>query len=217
MIDMVENQKLETLSDRLNHAISVIGISQAELARLINVKPQTIQYLSKQKAEWSKFTFELAHALGVRVEWLATGKGEMLPPQNRNATPELRVPILTVQQVKELNRDIVVLDLSSYDEWLVTSSKVSGQAFAMRIFDHSMWPRFDENTIIILDPQHKAQNANFAIIYVAKLDTIFFRELQFVNNTITAIPLNTTMFKEFDLTEEDKILGVMIEARWTVN
>lgn len=43
------------------------GITQAELAREINVKPAAIQYLLASNARSSRFTFELAYALGVRT------------------------------------------------------------------------------------------------------------------------------------------------------
>ncbi|MCB1826949.1 MAG: helix-turn-helix transcriptional regulator, partial [Coxiellaceae bacterium] len=72
---MMEN--LDTLSCRLNYALELTGTRKADLARAIDVKPQVIQFLCNSKTKASRFSFEIATALGLSVRWLATGEGAM--------------------------------------------------------------------------------------------------------------------------------------------
>ncbi len=68
---------MKNLSERLNHALAVTNTKKADLARAIGVKPQVIQFLCSSHTQASRFTFELATALGLNTRWLATGEGEM--------------------------------------------------------------------------------------------------------------------------------------------
>lgn len=77
---------MSTYAERLNKAMSHLGMSQSELARRVaeitkndKVKPQTIQALAapKKKVQGSKYTHAIAEALHIRSAWLASGDGEM--------------------------------------------------------------------------------------------------------------------------------------------
>lgn len=45
------NKEMLTLSARLVHAINTLGVTQAELARRIGVKPQAIHYLCSSSSK----------------------------------------------------------------------------------------------------------------------------------------------------------------------
>lgn len=217
---MDEVKSLDNLSERLKYAIKIVGVSQANLAREINVKPQTIQYLCSQKAEWSKFTFELAHALGVSVEWLATGKGEMFPkndPKQYLQSQQIELPILGIQQLKLLSRTGNFPSLDNHKDWALSSSKDIKQGFAVVLKDKAMWPRFDEETLLIFDICRNPKDGSFVLAYIKVLDDVVFRELKLENTQSKLFPFNTKMYKEIDLSQDDRILGVMIEARWRDN
>ncbi|WP_414146991.1 helix-turn-helix domain-containing protein [Erwinia sp. BNK-24-b] len=66
-----------TLADRLNMAMSMIGITQGALAEASGVSQPTIWRLTKGKAEGSRKLVDIARALDVNVQWLASGEGEM--------------------------------------------------------------------------------------------------------------------------------------------
>ncbi|MCP4476269.1 MAG: hypothetical protein GY821_17265 [Gammaproteobacteria bacterium] len=50
---------LDNLSKRLTHALEILGISQAELARKIHVRRQSIQYLCSSGINRSKFSYDI--------------------------------------------------------------------------------------------------------------------------------------------------------------
>lgn len=77
-----------TLAERLNQAMSLRdNMTQAALAEASGVAQPTIWRLTKGKAKTSGKVVDIANALGVNVEWLANGVGEMEGP---SSTPPIR-------------------------------------------------------------------------------------------------------------------------------
>lgn len=69
---------MKTIAERLKHAMHHAGdISQIGLAEAAGVSQPTIWKLLNNKTKKSKELPSIAGALGVNLEWLATGKGEM--------------------------------------------------------------------------------------------------------------------------------------------
>ncbi len=63
----------ETLGDRLVQVLDEQHVSQAELARRVGVKQQTIQKLCTNRSARSAYVAEIARALNISAYWLATG------------------------------------------------------------------------------------------------------------------------------------------------
>lgn len=72
---------MSTFASRVRQARDHAGLSQAALAARLGVKQQAVQYLEnpKHNARGSRHTTAIARECGVDANWLATGKGEMLP------------------------------------------------------------------------------------------------------------------------------------------
>lgn len=70
---------MEKYSERLTWAINNAGITQTDLARMIGVKPQTIQYLCspKNNAQGSIHNASIAEILKISALWLETGRGDI--------------------------------------------------------------------------------------------------------------------------------------------
>lgn len=67
-----------TLAERLNRAMELRGnMTQAALAEASGVAQPTIWRLTKGKAKTSGKLVDIANALGVNVDWLANGVGDM--------------------------------------------------------------------------------------------------------------------------------------------
>ena len=208
---------LPTLSARLLHALNVLGITQAELSRKIGVKPQAIHYLCTSNSKKSSFTYEIADALKISSLWLGAGEGVMHLGDDSDdelLNSQKRTPILEWKKVKQLIEYETENVLSSANEWLLTNSTIGENGFAFRLHDRSIYPRFDQETIIIVNPDREPKNKDFVIAYLKEADDIVFRQYVIENNTVLLKPINTTMYKVLQKEEEDVILGVMVEARW---
>jgi SOS-response transcriptional repressor LexA len=210
--------ELANLSDRLSHALKTLQITQADLSRQINVKPQAIQYLCNSKAKKSGFTYEIADALGINSTWLATGEGSMISeddPKTKLIQSQKRIPVIKWLDIGKWVDQGLRNTMQIHDnEWILISSETSDRCFALRLHDKSMFPRFDLNTILIIDPDRSPQHKNFVIVRINKTEEILFRQYEKINSVIRLNPMNTEIYKTITLKNEDIIHGVMVEARW---
>ena len=210
---MSTQNTFKNLSERLAHALNSLSTSQSELARQIGVKPQVIQYLCANKVNKSKFTYSIADALGINGTWLATGNGTMLyedDPAYQLLQEQQKIPLVEWTQLNNHLPD------TQPTQWILTSTQHSIKTFAVKMNDKSMWPRFDQNTLLIVDPSQMPTDQAFVLVYIAQQREVVLRELLIKENGKMLIPMNSALYKEIELTPKDKILGLLIEARWQI-
>jgi transcriptional regulator with XRE-family HTH domain len=154
-------------SDRLHHALTSSSISQSELARRLNVRPQSVQqWLSGKNFPRHPRIAQIAEALSVAESWLATGIGpttsnelvdhwERKDRENKNQPPSL-----PVRSWFELipNEDRFNL-AESERRYIDRPCSCSNQAYALQVSDSSMSPDFSESEFIILEPCTQLQTA----------------------------------------------------------
>lgn len=66
---------MNSLAKRLRYAREQAGHTQSALARLVGVKPQTIQLIEAGKVVRPRHLLDIARALDVSAQWLSTGEG----------------------------------------------------------------------------------------------------------------------------------------------
>ena len=73
---------MSTLGSRIRKLLKERGMTQAELARAVGTKQQTISYIcaAEHEATASRYTIKIAEILGVNPNWLATGEGDPRDP-----------------------------------------------------------------------------------------------------------------------------------------
>ena len=203
----------ETLSSRLLYALKRQKFSQSELARLIGVKPQIIQYLCTSSANKSKFAYEIATALGVNPNWLIAGKGPVfdLSSMSNTTSNQPKVPLL------DWNNIIVWLNQESThpqkaDKYIFVTNDQSTRNFAIRIADTSMIPRFEIGTVLIIDPELKPNINDFVVAKISHQEQPVIRQLILKGNQHFLSPINSTIYKEIELKTEDNILGIVRQA-----
>ncbi|MEB2554076.1 helix-turn-helix domain-containing protein [Burkholderia cenocepacia] len=67
---------MNTLGTRIKSARKEAGLTQVELAKKVHITQPTLSDLENGHTDSTSSLVELAMALGVRPEWLATGKGD---------------------------------------------------------------------------------------------------------------------------------------------
>jgi transcriptional regulator with XRE-family HTH domain len=208
------------LSHRIRFALKVLGVSQTDLAKKINVKPQIIQYLCAGNSEKSKFTFNIAEALNIDVGWLAIGKG-IKPSLDNKEVPRTNnlIPVFSFKEIIEFKIEKSLIDASIIKNW-IASNNSSEDSYGVVLNDKSMAPKFDSETIIIVEPLVELEinklNNHFVLVYIAKENCVLFRQLIVENNICTLVPSNQTLYKPIILNSDDNILGICKEARWIV-
>jgi len=67
---------MHTLASRIQARRTELGLTQQALARRAGVAKTTIASLEQERAKTTTFLVPIAKALGVREEWLVSGKGK---------------------------------------------------------------------------------------------------------------------------------------------
>lgn len=155
---------MSSMGIRIRQVLEQRGISQAELARLVGVKQQTISYLCdpERPGQTSRYAVRIAEALGLNPAWLQTGEGEKKGQLDR----QRKVPVLTDEQVQQ--------GTGEADVWLTTDAQIGEGAFAMEVAGNSMSPEYLAGDKIIVDPAVPPIPGDYV---VAKVDNaIAFRK-----------------------------------------
>ncbi len=213
----LHKEKCETLSDRLRCALDKLGITQAELGKRINVSRQVIQYLCRSNIHKSKFSYDIAEAMNINVDWLVTGKGDMLfeeSSEKQHYLPQQKaVPILQWNQIDSWLHK--TLDNHDIKGWTSIAANISPRSYALILKDNSMLPRFDAETTVIIDPDMSLRPPCFVIAYVKKIHDWVFRRLTDENGQKVLYAYNEAGYKQLPLSQDDLILGYLVEAKWS--
>ncbi|OZI23602.1 hypothetical protein CAL26_09175 [Bordetella genomosp. 9] len=85
-----DNRDMSSIGDRIREARKSKGLTQGDLAKRVGLSQGTIGHIEAGRNEGSRYLVRIAAVLGVRPEWLETGRGETAPfwPFPADITPE---------------------------------------------------------------------------------------------------------------------------------
>jgi len=185
-------------------------MTQSELAKKSHICRSTISKLSfgRLKRE-GKYASAIAHSLNVSEDWLMHGEGNM---ENYDllVTKEKIVPMLTKSKISkwlsgETSQSIIEKD------GIITTKEVGNRAFAFKVSDNDLWPYFDTNTIIIVDPDKLAIASDFVLVF---LKNPVIRLLTGPNEHLA---LKRPDNKYSPIKTKKQIIGCIVESLWINN
>lgn len=161
--DLLRLTYMSTLAERVALAMRKSGVSQAELARAVGIKPPSVNnWLSGATKELKgNSTTRAARAMGVSAHWLATGKGPMSPDDDPEASdiPEDYEAIRRVEfklsagstgfEVEYLNGDSPPIFFRK--DWLKTRGFRADSLFAVAVSGASMEPGLYDADIVVVN------------------------------------------------------------------
>ncbi len=214
------NVELNNLSDRLNQSLLITGTKKADLARSIGVKPQIIQFLCSSETQSSRFTFEIATALGLNTRWLATGEGEMFladDPMRQFLKMYARIPLLQGEELRNVCLREKKIDDVDTNIWLPLNTQ-NQSIFAVKMPDASMEPYIPSNADLFISPRkHMNQSVSkYVFFYLVKFDTFVVREVVKNGDSVILVPKNTELFKEIRFDYDVTMLGVVTDCSWHI-
>jgi SOS-response transcriptional repressor LexA len=206
-------ETMSPLGKRIKDVLREKGITQAELARLVGTKQQTISYIvsDQNPAQTSRYATKIAEVLGVNPSWLQTGDGDRHDP-----SVPIRVGNVVVRSVQVpilLSADVPLFlegKPTSNQGLLMTDSASAGVSFALELAGNSMAPTFKEGDRVVIDTSLKPEPGD----YVAAMagDVILFRRYRQRQSGFELVPENQD-WETLSSNDDIRIVGVMTEHR----
>ena len=205
-----------TIGQRIRQKRKELKLTQQDLARKMkDVSHVAIsQWESNTTKPNAENLYELSMVLGCDFGWLLKGEGTNVSAAvNLDTT---KIPIISYEQLK--NWDVShPLDINQESEFIMTSTRSSESAFALKIIGDAMAPDFIEGDVIVIDPTIQPQRGEFIL---AKCnDAVYFRKyridhynegggLQFVLS-----PINGDYASLSSMQNDIVLIGTMVEHR----
>ena len=211
--------ELKTLSERIVHALELTGTRKSDLAKAIDVRPQIIQFLCTSKTKSSRYTFEIAGALGLNIEWLATGVGSVFP--NHNVSESIiEKPLVSEESLLSNLENTKEIQ----DEWsteLIPVEKIYSDHMVFQMNDSSMEPMIPKNSIIIIDTNTEDMNSlkqqdNIIIAIYKSNKSVIVRKVSIEENGSYLVPINSNLFKKININDDVEFIGKVKHVRWDI-
>jgi len=208
--------------DRLKEAMDDLSIGRTQLANVLGISYQAVRKVLL--GESSGFDLENHNAacafLGVRSEWLLSGKGPKHPEKPNFAPADVgvrRVPLLDYVQAGQMTEASGSGIANESAEHLLTAIVVSDSAFALRIKGNSMEPDFSEGDVVIIDPMEQPLPGDFVVAKNGDHEATFkkFRPRGISNGqeVFELVPLNEDYAPMRSDQQHIEIIGTMVEHR----
>lgn len=203
-----------SLGQRIKQMLRERGMTQAELARMVGTKQQTISYIvsDSNPGKTSRYATKIAEVLGVNPAWLASGSGDAHDP-----TVPIQIEGVFVQSVQvpvllsaEVPAHLNGAGGTTKRGVLMTDCATPGKSFALEIEGESMSPKFRPGDRAVIDTTLAPEPGD----YVAALlgDTLVFRRYRQRHPGFELVPENQD-WETVHSDESVRIVGVMTEHR----
>lgn len=225
---------MSSLNERLFERMKELGMSQAELARKVDLTKGAVnQWKKGASSPNGENLLKVAKALGVTPEWLATGKGPKEAPETRMTVKEAfrtghlqptvirqmeeMFPVARLQQVPLIsfvqagNWEEVVLNRPDDIEYLPCPVPCGPQTFALRVQGESMLPRFNPGDYIFVDPDKGCKSGDFVVAQIDDENKATFKQYLETEDGPMLKALNPEWPNRYiPLPDEHRIIGRVI-------
>lgn len=207
-----------TLSERLNLALDLTGISQSELARRIGIKQQSISQICSGKTARSRYTSQIAEALDINGKWLATGEGSMGLGGNVDAGPRIegKIPLINWVQAVAKTKKSERFANEEVEDWVPLTGSTHMDCFALTVRDDSMENpggrlSVPEGARIVVDPHAHPKHKSLVVVRLAHANEATFKQLIIDGEQQYLKPLNP-QYPAIPIDENCTIIGVVRRA-----
>lgn len=196
-------------------------MTQAELARRVNVTKQTISNYERLERDPDLEILEkIADALNIPMSMLVSRDGQQallnsIYDTNNKAPNAIRVPILgTIPAGIPIEAVQEVLD---WEELPLEMARGGKEYFSLRVNGDSMSPKYEDGDTIILRKQDTCESGQDCAVMV-NTDDATFKRVRLTDNGIVLMPINPAYEPKFFSNKEVndlpvRIIGVVIQIR----
>lgn len=205
---------MSKLSENLKALMREVGITVTELARQTDVGQPVIHRMASGETDNPKVgsLSPIAKFLNVNISQLI---GDEPLPEDRfkgSHNPYYRswskLPLLSWEQAAAWPMQKIPSEVESY---ISTEAIVSDKAFAVKMEDSTMLPRYAEGTVLIIEPTIDARNNDFAAVLVNGEQRMQFKQALYDGDDLYLKPLNPD-FQIRNVGKDYRVLGTMVQA-----
>ncbi len=206
------------ISEILQSLIKSYEISESELARQINLPRATVNRLVSGKTPDPRASTlsAIATYFNVTVEQLIGKQPLSLKNNYPEEKPTKYIPIIASKQIHNWEHLANLYSDHHYPDTIEADTHTSKNGkFAIRVDgSNAMWPQFQENSILIIDPLKAPQNRDFVISHIDKTNEVVFRQfIEGENGNYRILTAINPTFPIIELSQKDKIIGTVIQTR----
>jgi SOS-response transcriptional repressor LexA len=216
---------MTNLADRLKIARAHAGLSQAGLAKKAGVKQPVISQLETGKSAGSSFVVSIANACGISAEWLAEGRGGMLPETSGfDANVEAALapakfyeyPEISWVQAGAATESSVIGNIGNCENH--PSDAWAGQhGFWLKVKGPSMTSQagisFSEGMLILVAPGFDIESGQYVVAKISDTNEATFKQYIKDSGKGYLRPLNP-IFSTIEIDEDWQIIGRVVDAKW---
>lgn len=205
---------MSELCNILKAMMESVDITVTELARQTGVGQPVIHRMASGETDNPKVgsLSPIAKFFNINISQLIGD--DPLPPELMSGSynPLYRhwskVPLLSWEQAICWPEEFTSTEIQSY---ISTESNVSEKAFAVKMEDNTMFPRYPKGTTLIIEPSIEIKDKDFALIHVTGEDKAQFKQALLDGHELYLKPLNS----DFEIKKIDagrRVLGIMVQS-----
>ncbi len=202
---------MENITDILDLLITNSGLSTKSIAKKIGIAASTLN-----KIHNGATTNPTIENLLKIADYFNISLDQLVGKVPLNTIFENDLACIPIINLNDISIDkISSLTLQNYSHWHrieISNSIKNHSLFAMKVTGDAMIPVFDENTVAVIDPNQKVNNKTLVLAYISHLNEFMIRKLSIDGAHKLLKPTNSD-FPIIHMTDEDKILGVVITSR----
>ncbi|PIQ43216.1 MAG: hypothetical protein COV52_01745 [Gammaproteobacteria bacterium CG11_big_fil_rev_8_21_14_0_20_46_22] len=206
-------QQAHTVSDVLTRLLKEHKITSAKLAERISTPRATITNIAKGRTTDPRIsTLEaIASYFDISVDQLL-GK-ETISQQNIADTVTQRlIPVITWEKATQWQQIIEDATLQETSEKIPVDAELEKNQFALKVSGDAMWPQFQEDGILIVDPEKPAKNRDFVVAHIHKTNETILRQL-YTEGQKQILKAANSAFPSITMNDSDTIVGVVVQTR----
>lgn len=189
-------------------------IRTTELARFLNIPQPTLSRMVsgattnphnsslKPIADYFQVTIEQLKGLEP-IPWLN--------PSTQEALGWYKIPVLTWSQAVQWKG----MEDTKDNKQIYTDANISKHSYALIMQDASMEPQFPKGTLLVIDPEKTPKDRSFVVVSLKDYSEALFRQLLIdgPHQYLKPVSPDFDHFKMILLDKEDKVSGVLVQAR----
>jgi len=208
------SHSLSDINGILSLLISKARMTEAELAREINIPRATINRLTSGKTPDPRASTlnAIAAYFNISVEQLIGKKPLLDNSQEVISSTSETIPVIELNKALEWETLIPQLTTSNHFDFILIDPSTCQGKFAIKVQGESMWPQFQVNTLLIISTDKIVKNRDYVLAYVKETNEIVFRQMM-IDGTYKFLQAINSLFPSITFTNEDKVIGTVIQTR----